>query len=181
MFSLLLAGALLCLALIAFRRSLIIPWFVCTIVEHIAWPLGWQTYVRAVGGAGWHRGRIGVERIHFVRRDPKAKRVPKLKARRSGPLLALAAVMLAVAGCTTTKLDADIAKNLPAICTAAGQAHGVYLLAAAAGKVSAKNQSRADAAWNSLQPLCADPSSQTTASVITAAFAAYLTISTAAH
>ena len=96
-------------------------------------------------------------------------------------LLIAVAAMLALAGCTTTKLDADIAKNLPAICTAADKAHGVYLIAVAAGQVSAKDQRRVDAAWASLQPLCADPASQTTAGIIATAFAAYLTISTAAH
>jgi hypothetical protein len=94
---------------------------------------------------------------------------------------AAAAACLLASGCSTTKLDADIRQNLPAICTAADQAHGLYLVAVAAGKVSAKNQARADAAWASLQPVCADPASQTTASIVAAAFAAYLTISSAAH
>jgi hypothetical protein len=93
----------------------------------------------------------------------------------------LAAAALALSACTTTKLDADIQKNLPAICAAADQAHGLYLVAVAAGKVSAKDQRRADAAWASLQPVCADAASQTTASIVAAAFAAYLTISSAAH
>jgi len=96
-------------------------------------------------------------------------------------LLIAVAAMLAFAGCTTTKLDADVAKNLPAICTAADQAHGLYLLALAADRVSARTERRVDAAWTSLRPVCADPASQTTVSIITAAFAAYLTISAAAH
>ncbi|MBR2689152.1 MAG: hypothetical protein IKE42_14970 [Aquamicrobium sp.] len=180
MFSLFLASALLCFALI-FRRGLIIPWFVCTIVEHVAWPLGWQTYVRAQGGAGWHRGRIGADAIYFVRRDPTAKRLRRRKARRAGSLFALVAVALAIAGCQTTQLDADLQKNLPAICTASAQAHGLYLLAVSADRVSEKTQHRVDAAWASLQPVCADPAKQTTITVITAAFAAYLTISAAAR
>lgn len=96
-------------------------------------------------------------------------------------LLFVAAAMLALAGCTTTKLDADIQKNLPAICTVAGQAHGLYLLALAADRVPAKTERRVDAAWSSLQPVCTDPARQTTVTAITAAFAAYLTISAAAH
>lgn len=95
-------------------------------------------------------------------------------------MLLIAAATLALAGCTTT-LDTNVQKNLPAICTAAKQAHGVYLVATAVGKVSAKTRRNVDAAWSSLQPLCADPVTQTTASVIAAAFAAYVTISAAAH
>ncbi|WP_448113051.1 hypothetical protein [Mesorhizobium amorphae] len=173
------ASALLCFALI-FRRFLLIPWFVCTIVDHIAWSLGWQTYVSAQGGSGWHRGRFGADAIHFVRRDPNARRLKRLKSRRSGSLLALVAVALAIAGCQT-ELDADIQKNLPAICTASERAHSLYLLAVAADRVSEKTQRRVDDAWASLQPVCADPAKQTTVTIITAAFAAYLTISAAAH
>ncbi|WP_315920468.1 cell wall anchor protein [Mesorhizobium sp. SP-1A] len=96
-------------------------------------------------------------------------------------LLFVAAAMLALAGCQSTKLDADLQKSLPAICGAATQAHDLYVLALAADRVSEKTQRRADAAWASLHPVCADPDKQTTSSILTAAFAAYLTISAAAH
>ncbi|MBN9235081.1 MULTISPECIES: hypothetical protein [Phyllobacteriaceae] len=169
MFSLLSASALLCVALFAFRRFLIIPWFVCTVVDYVTWPLG------------WHRGKFGADAIHFVRRDANAKRLTRLKPHRGGSLFALAAVMLVVAGCQTSQLDGSLQKNLPAICTASEQAHRLYLLAVAADRVSERTQRRVDTAWVSLQPVCADPSKQTAVDIITAAFAAYLTISAATH
>lgn len=57
-----------------------IPWFLVTLIDHLAWPLGYQNYVTAQGGPGWHRGRFGADRVHFMRKAPGAKRVPKLKA-----------------------------------------------------------------------------------------------------
>ncbi|WP_054308906.1 hypothetical protein [Mesorhizobium sp. 1M-11] len=96
-------------------------------------------------------------------------------------LLCMAAAMLALAGCTTVEIDQSIRRNLPQICKASADAHGLYLVAVAFGKVSERNQQRVDGAWNSLVPLCKDPSSQTTAGVLTAAFTAYLTISSYAR
>lgn len=58
-----------------------IPWFIVKIIDIIAWQFGYQIYVRARGGPGWHWGRIGAERIYFIWADPEVKRVPKLKAR----------------------------------------------------------------------------------------------------
>lgn len=55
-----------------------IPWFVVSIIDTIAWRLGYQTYVKAQGGPGWHRGRFAADRVRFIRRDPNAKRMPKL-------------------------------------------------------------------------------------------------------
>ena len=135
MFSLLLAGAMLCLALIAFRRFLLIPWFVCTIIEHIAWPLGWQTYVRATGGPGWYMGRIGAERIYFIRRDPDARRVPALRkhdimfcllALLIGPIAALS-----LSACSTISAVTDAKVPAKTIIVAANAFDGL--------KVTAKN------------------------------------------
>lgn len=72
-------------------------------------------------------------------------------------LLIMAAAMLACAGCTTVDVDTASRKNLPAICSAASQAHGVYLVAAAFGKVSDRDQRCVDAAWSALTPTCAHP------------------------
>ncbi|GEP09826.1 hypothetical protein [Methylobacterium gnaphalii] len=55
------------------------PWFFVAIIDRLAWPLGYQTYVTAQGGPGYHRGRIGADRIHIVRKAPDAQRVPALK------------------------------------------------------------------------------------------------------
>lgn len=66
-------------AAMALRSFLIIPWPLCSLIEHMAWPLGWQTYVRAQGGPGWHSGCFGAEAIYFIRRDPQARLVPRLR------------------------------------------------------------------------------------------------------
>ncbi|WP_144378547.1 cell wall anchor protein [Mesorhizobium amorphae] len=96
-------------------------------------------------------------------------------------LLLAAAATLSLAGCQTVKLDEDIQKNLPAICSNAATAHQIYSLAVAAGKVSPANQRKADAAWTSLEVICADPGKQTAQSVIIQAFAAYLAITAASR
>lgn len=96
-------------------------------------------------------------------------------------LLLLAAAMLALAGCTTVDIDQSIRKNLPQICKVSADAHNLYLMAVAFGKVSERNRQRVDDAWSSLAPLCKDPSSQTAAGVLTAAFTAYLTINSYAR
>lgn len=96
-------------------------------------------------------------------------------------LLALAAAAaLTLAGCQTSQLDAGVQKSLPAICAAAETMRPVYEFRAAAGKITDRDRRRVDAAYAVLDPLCADPSGQTGASVLTAALAAYLTISAAA-
>lgn len=58
-----------------------IPWVLVAAIDAIAWRVGFQTYVRAVGGPGWHRGRFGADRIYFVRRVGGEQRLRRLKAR----------------------------------------------------------------------------------------------------
>lgn len=58
-----------------------IPWFIVGLIDLVAWPLGYQTYVTAQGGPGLHRGRFGADRIHFIKKAPGATRLPRLKAR----------------------------------------------------------------------------------------------------
>jgi hypothetical protein len=109
LFSLLLAGiAFLCLALIAFRRYLVIPWAVVDVIDGIAWLFGWQTYVRAIGGPGWHSGRFGAEAVYFIRRDPIAKRVPRIRASKLpfGCLAFMLAVVM-LAGCANLQKAYD--------------------------------------------------------------------------
>lgn len=57
-----------------------IPWMLVAAIDAVAWRLGYQTYVWATGGPGWHRGRFGADRISFIRRTGEEKRLPKLKA-----------------------------------------------------------------------------------------------------
>jgi hypothetical protein len=114
MFTLFAAGALLCLALIliAFRSYLVIPWFICSIVEAVAWPLGWQTYVRARGGPGWHSGRIGAERLYFVRREKGRGRFPILLLMAAGLMVLPACQALkAVTGATVSPTAVVVAAN----------------------------------------------------------------------
>lgn len=59
-----------------------IPWFIVDFIGAIASWLGYDTNVLAQGGPGWHRGKIGADRIYFVRRSPGSKPLPRLKARR---------------------------------------------------------------------------------------------------
>lgn len=86
--------------------------------------------------------------------------------------------VLALTGCTT--LDANVQKNLPQICAAADQAYAGYVAISAVKPPSAKTARRVEQAHSVLVPLCADPSHATAASVVTAAFLAYATISQAA-
>ena len=95
-------------------------------------------------------------------------------------LLLAAAACFALAGCTTTSsIDTAIQKNLPQVCEAASTAHTAYFAYSLVGKVSARDAARVEAAWAALEPICADPSSQTTGDVLIAAIAAYSTIAKA--
>jgi hypothetical protein len=46
---------------------MIIPWPVVTLLDKVANLFGYQVYVRATGGPGWHWGRVGAERVFFIR------------------------------------------------------------------------------------------------------------------
>lgn len=59
-----------------------IPWMLVAAIDAVAWRFGYRTWVTAVGGPGWHRGRFGADRIHFKHRTRDEKRLPKLKARK---------------------------------------------------------------------------------------------------
>lgn len=58
---------------------MIIPWPVCFVVDWLASLFGYDTYVRATGGPGWHWGRVGAEAIFFTRRQPGSKRLKAVK------------------------------------------------------------------------------------------------------
>lgn len=100
-------------------------------------------------------------------------------------LLAAAASLCALAGCQSVdvngaigKIDAAIQQSLPQVCQAGTAAHAVYLDYLQIGKVSARDQAAVDAAWTNLQSLCANPSGQSAASVLSAAVSAAVTIKT---
>jgi len=61
-----------------------IPWFLVSLVDWFVWPLGYQTYVTALGGPGWHRGKFGADSVHFIKRAstrPRFKRIHSLRCR----------------------------------------------------------------------------------------------------
>lgn len=94
-------------------------------------------------------------------------------------VLIVAAACLALAGCQTSRIDTAIQANLPRICSGASIAHSAFTVFAAGGSISAATQRREEAAWNALQPLCVDPSSQTAGSALASAVASYAIIAKA--
>lgn len=56
-----------------------IPWFLVSVVDFFAWHLGYQVYVTAQGGPGWHRGRFGADKVHLIRHPVGEPRPRKLK------------------------------------------------------------------------------------------------------
>lgn len=59
-----------------------IPWFFVNLIGFLAWPLGYQIYVRATGNS-W---RWGADRIHFFARDSNGIRPTTLRPYRGGPV-----------------------------------------------------------------------------------------------
>ncbi|EFG2886016.1 cell wall anchor protein [Escherichia coli] len=92
--------------------------------------------------------------------------------------LAAAALLTLAAGCTPST-DAAIRDNLPKVCSGASIAHTAFTAVAAAGSIPAKTVRREAIAWAALEPLCANPGSQTTASVLVAAAQSYAVITAA--
>lgn len=96
--------------------------------------------------------------------------------------MSLACVMaFAVSACTTTmaSVDASVQKQLPAICANAKTAHVTFSLIASTGKIKSKTVAVELAAYNSIEPMCENPSSQTAASVLVTATLAYVQITSA--
>ena len=91
----------------------------------------------------------------------------------------LAAAALALAGCTTTAVDENIARNLPKICAASEAAYLAFLAVDTVKPVPAKVSAKVDAARAVLVPACADPTQATSLTVVTAAFNAYVAIQAA--
>lgn len=94
-------------------------------------------------------------------------------------LCALAVASLALAGCVTTDIDRAVQKSLPAICKNAETAHVAFVAVAATGRVKASTVQKESQAYAALQPLCANPSEQTAATVLIQALTLYTTMSTA--
>lgn len=92
----------------------------------------------------------------------------------------LCVAALSLASCTTTgSLDSGIRQNLPQICSAGETAYAVLLPFITADRLKPKTAAGAQAAYQSLQTLCANKDTATLASTLVAASSAYLTISIA--
>jgi len=94
-------------------------------------------------------------------------------------LLLAAAGSVALAGCSTTSIDTAIQSNLPRICAAAETAYLGFVVVDNAKPVSPALRARVERTRGMLVPLCADPTRATTATVLAAAFQAYVTIQAA--
>lgn len=94
-------------------------------------------------------------------------------------ILVCAVASLALTGCVTTDIDNAVQKSLPAICKNAETAHIAFTAVAATGRVKASTVEKEAAAYAALQPLCANPSQQTAATVLIQALTLYTTMSSA--
>jgi hypothetical protein len=94
-------------------------------------------------------------------------------------IMALAALSLASCSATTGSIDTGIRNSLPQVCAAGETAYAVLQPFIVADKLKPKTAAAAQAAYQSLQALCANKDSATLASTLVAASSAYLTISIA--
>ncbi|WP_107341409.1 cell wall anchor protein [Agrobacterium pusense] len=94
-------------------------------------------------------------------------------------IIALAALSLASCSATTGSIDTGIRNSLPQVCSAGETAYAALQPFIVADKLKPKTAAAAQAAYESLQALCANKDSATLASTLVAASSAYLTISIA--
>ncbi|MDH2092661.1 cell wall anchor protein [Rhizobium pusense] len=94
-------------------------------------------------------------------------------------IIALAALSLASCSATTGSIDTGIRNSLPQVCAAGETAFAVLQPFIVADRLKPKTAAAAQAAYQSLQALCANKDGATLASTLVAASSAYLTISIA--
>lgn len=94
-------------------------------------------------------------------------------------IIALAALSLASCSATTGSIDTGIRNSLPQVCSAGETAYAVLQPFIVAERLKPKTAAAAEAAYESLQALCANKDSATLGSTLVAASAAYLTITQA--
>lgn len=94
-------------------------------------------------------------------------------------IIALAALSLASCSATTGSIDTGIRNSLPQVCSAGETAYAVLQPFIEADKLKPKTAAAAQAAYQSLQALCANKDTATLATTLVAASSAYLTISIA--
>lgn len=83
-------------------------------------------------------------------------------------MLLLAAAGLCLSACTTTNISTDDAAKLAAYCQKAAAAHTAFVLADLFQFIPERAVAVEKAAWAVAGPICADPSSMTLGSALTA-------------
>lgn len=92
----------------------------------------------------------------------------------------LIAILFLTACTTTGEVDMAIQKSLPQVCASAEVAHaGFIAVAAVTTKIKERTVRQELLAYDALKPLCANPSSATSATVLITATTAALQIATA--
>ena len=94
-------------------------------------------------------------------------------------IIAVAALSLASCSATTGSIDTGIRQSLPQVCAAGETAYAVLQPFIAADRLKPKTAAAAEAAYESLQALCANKDAATLGTTLVAASAAYLTITQA--
>lgn len=95
-------------------------------------------------------------------------------------LLIVAAAAFGLSACQSTgSIDTGIRQSLPQVCSAGETAYAVLQPFIVADRLKPKTAAAAEAAYDSLQRLCANKDTATLASTLVAASSAYLTISIA--
>ncbi|NSZ57754.1 cell wall anchor protein [Agrobacterium tumefaciens] len=95
-------------------------------------------------------------------------------------LLIVAVAAFGLSACQSTgSIDTGIRNSLPQVCSAGETAYAVLQPFIVADRLKPKTTAAAQAAYQSLQSLCANRDTATLASTLVAASSAYLTISIA--
>ncbi len=95
-------------------------------------------------------------------------------------LIIVSAAAVGLSACQSTgSIDTGIRQSLPQVCSAGETAYAVLLPFIAADRLKPKTAAAAEAAYQSLQTLCANKETATLASTLVAASSAYLTITIA--
>lgn len=85
--------------------------------------------------------------------------------------------LLALAGCQTINdIDSGIQRSLPAFCQGAQTFHAGFTIAAAGGQMKPKLAAREASLWATLEPLCADPTTANSTTLVLTLMTAYVTV-----
>lgn len=93
--------------------------------------------------------------------------------------LAVLALCLPLAACTTTGFDSTIRDNLPQACAVLQSAHAAFTIIAATGDLSAASVRKENAAYAGVTVFCDDPSRVTAGNALVLVAGAYAVITVA--